>query len=332
MRQYRQKVAVIGAGIAGLSCASLLAGMGHGVVVFEKSRGTGGRTSTRKAEPDISFDHGAQYFTVRTPVLEKTVSSWIESGIVAEWKGRIIKIANDQFEPVGPLVRYVGVPGMTAMAQHLAKDLEIEKGTKITGVDRSSSQWVLADENGNRHGFFDQLIVALPSPQAAELLADHPLGKIPASVPMSPCWAVLAGFSKRIDYHWDGAFIHDSPLSWAARNSSKPGRNSSMDCWVLHANAHWSQSHLEEGPEQVIPKLLNAFSQAIGEPLPDRFYEAAHRWRYSIGGENLKPKDLFHEPTGLTLCGDWANGGRFEGAYLSGISAAENLLQHIPPA
>jgi predicted NAD/FAD-dependent oxidoreductase len=40
-------IAIIGAGIAGITAARTLANAGHKVQVFEKSRGAGGRMSTR---------------------------------------------------------------------------------------------------------------------------------------------------------------------------------------------------------------------------------------------------------------------------------------------
>nr|WP_230944119.1 FAD-dependent oxidoreductase [Burkholderia vietnamiensis] len=41
-------IAIVGAGIAGLACARVLADAGHRVTVYEKSRGVGGRMSTRR--------------------------------------------------------------------------------------------------------------------------------------------------------------------------------------------------------------------------------------------------------------------------------------------
>jgi predicted NAD/FAD-dependent oxidoreductase len=183
------------------------------------------------------------------------------------------------------------------------------------------------DEAEVAYNGFDHLVVALPAPQTAELLANHPVGKIASSTPMAPCWAVLVGFEKKLDVPWDGAFIHDSALSWVARNSSKPGRDATKDCWVLHANAEWSAKHLEDSPESVIRLLLESFTCASGENLPAQFYKTAHRWRYSIGGSFINPRDLHDESMGLTICGDWVNGGRFEGAFLSGITAAESILK-----
>lgn len=61
-------LALIGAGIAGLSCATALQQAGLEVSLFDKSRGAGGRMSTRRGD-DWQCDHGAQYFPCRSGAL-----------------------------------------------------------------------------------------------------------------------------------------------------------------------------------------------------------------------------------------------------------------------
>ncbi|MBC7822907.1 MAG: FAD-dependent oxidoreductase, partial [Candidatus Parcubacteria bacterium] len=53
-------IAVIGAGVAGLTCAQQLHQAGYRVVVIEKSRGMGGRLATRRLQ-GTHADHGVCY-------------------------------------------------------------------------------------------------------------------------------------------------------------------------------------------------------------------------------------------------------------------------------
>jgi renalase len=75
--------AIIGAGIAGIACARTLVQAGHQVTVFEKSHTAGGRMSTRGSDFG-SFDHGAQYFTVRDERFAKALTvCWMS---MAAWR------------------------------------------------------------------------------------------------------------------------------------------------------------------------------------------------------------------------------------------------------
>jgi predicted NAD/FAD-dependent oxidoreductase len=329
-----RSVAVIGAGISGLICARTLQDHGLDVTVFEKSRGPGGRTATRRADPDLSYDHGAQYFTARDPHFARYVDAWIEQGIVSEWNARIVEIEGSEVRPkTDQPRRYVGVPGMKAMAQHLATDIELRRETRIVGLTRTSNRWELTVAGSHEHQSFDNVVVALPSPQAVDLLGEHPFATEVREVRMTPCWTVLAAFERQIDVPWDGAFVHDSPLGWVARNSSKPGRDPSVDCWVLQATPDWSTTHLELARPDVTAMLLAQFAKIISDPEPSPIHLDAHLWRFSATPQNLDRASLFDPTTGIAVCGDWLAGGRVEGAFRSGVAAAGYILREasIPP-
>jgi len=68
-------IAVVGAGLSGLTAARQLQSQGHHVTVYEKSAGVSGRMSTRQTELG-GFDHGAQYFTASTDRFKKEISDW----------------------------------------------------------------------------------------------------------------------------------------------------------------------------------------------------------------------------------------------------------------
>jgi predicted NAD/FAD-dependent oxidoreductase len=108
-----------------------------------------------------------------------------------------------------------------------------------------------------------------------------------------------------------------------ARNSSKPGRDREVDCWVLHGASDWSAANVEAAPEAAARDLMEAFAAAVGAPLPACRQVVAHRWRYSQGSDPADRRVLFDPEAGLAVCGDWLAGGRVEGAFLAGVRAAE---------
>ena len=67
------RVAVIGAGLTGLTCASRLMRAGMDVRVFDKGRGLGGRLASRRLENGLRFDHGATYVETDDPAFLRTL-------------------------------------------------------------------------------------------------------------------------------------------------------------------------------------------------------------------------------------------------------------------
>ena len=319
-------VAVVGAGISGLFAARTLVDHGLKVRVFEKSRGPGGRSSTRR-DGYYSFDHGAQYFTVRDDRFRRYVDSWIEDGLVQSWQGRIGTASGGEVQLKSDGInRFVGVPGMSAVAGHLASHLQITYDTKVRGIERTTNHWRLIKDSGEDLGSFKVVIVAMPPEQAAALLVESAnLIKQVQSVKMLPTWAVVAVFDRSLNLELDGMFAHNSPLSWMARNNSKPGRPR-HECWVLHGTNEWSASHLEEDEREVSAVLLQAFFEATGSKSIQPTFARAHRWRFALAENPLKVGCLWDEKLRLGVCGDWCHMSRIEGAFLSGVAMAGQVL------
>lgn len=326
-RQLR--VAVIGAGVSGLTCARSLKDQRFAVEVFDKARGVGGRASTRRMEDGSTFDHGAQYFTARDPRFEEQVRQWEEDGVVARWEGSIVGITRGKVERRSETtLRYVGTPTMNAICKALAQSCDVQLEALVGPIRKSKDHWQLTDTQGNEFGTFDFVVITTPPAQAVMLLAEVPtLAEKAQQVPMKGCWAVMAQFADRLDVSWDGAFVNDSPLSWLARNSNKPERNSDLELWVLHASPEWTEARLNATPETVSGDLLQAFQECIGRQRVSPLYAKAHRWLYAIPPEPLDVGAIVSDRDRVILCGDWCQGSRVEGAYLSGLAASEAILR-----
>ena len=329
----RRRIAVIGAGISGLACASELVARSFQVRVFDKSRGPGGRMSTRRVpmlEEGADFDHGAQYFTARAPEFTGYVQRWISEGVVEPWLGRIVAIGPEGLESSSGITqRFVGKPGMNSVCRHLSKALDIRFGTQIETVEKDARGWTLFDANKENFGRFDVVVSTAPAPQTAGLLVDAApdIAERARTVQMQPCWAILTAFSEPLRVAFDGAFVSEGPLSWVARTSSKPGRKRAPDRWVLHANPSWSEDHLEEDADRVVEPLLEAFFTASGMPSSRPSWTTAHRWRYALAASPLQDGYLYDATAGIGACGDWAKGNRVEGAFLSGRQMARAVAQ-----
>lgn len=321
-------IAIIGAGMSGLACARDLHAAGVSVQVFEKSYGVGGRMSTRKAEGDRFYDHGAQYFTARDKRFQQQVSDWLANGTVAEWQGHIVVLNNGKStEKQDANQRFVGVPNMREPSRQLAESVSITHATRIASLAREHERWHLQDDSGIHHGPFDGVVVSAPAPQAAELLSPIPeLAEQAQAATMLPSWATMAAFDEPLEAPFDGAFVHDSPLSWIARNNSKPNRPTAPEAWVLHATPEDAAENLERDPTEVAPMMLNAFWQATRLPPREPRQLLAHRWRYALPSAPLEDRCLFDPRLRVGACGDWCGGPRVEGAFLSGTAVAEKLL------
>ena len=315
------KVGIVGAGVAGLSAARSLVERGHTVKVFERGRVAGGRVATRILSAielprglsgEVAFDHGAQYFTVRDQRFSERAAEWDRDKVIAKWTGRIVSFDGEGWEDVDASTsRYVGTPGMSAIAAALADGIDIEYETKIETLD------------GLRQDF-DRVIVAVPADQARSLVAGLPvLGSKLSGLEVKANWTVMAAFEERVAARFDAAFVHGSALGWIARNTSKPKRNWKIDCWVLQASSGWSGAHADDRPDDVGAFLMDAFHDLVPAGLPKAFFATVHRWRYATADPPLAVGAIHDDASRITLCGDWCRGSRIEDAYLSGLIAAE---------
>ena len=236
-------IAIIGAGIAGLSCAKQLLQAGFDVELFEKSRGPGGRMSTRYVS-GWTADHGAQYFTARDPQFIQEIQTCIKNHAVASWHPRLKIFAADQWrDSTSAEKRFIGIPDMSSVGKYLAKDLSIQLNQTINQVQYKQDQWVLhSREVGEIKKTYDGLVIALPAPQVGALCnnLDTKIGEMVASFQMKGCWTVMVRFSNKPNVDFDAAFINHEIISWICRHQSKALRNGA-DSWTIHANPEWSQ-------------------------------------------------------------------------------------------
>jgi len=320
----RVDAAVVGGGMAGLAAARTLQDAGMTVEVFDRGHQCGGRVATRTFD-DARFNYGAQYFTARDRSFVERVERWQTNGVVETWRGRLMRIDSQTIKRSGDhKVRYVGVGGMQAIILAMAEPLIVHIKTVVGAVTRRGERWLLRSDEGNLLAEADRLIIAMPPRQAARLLpASHPLVERALPREMQPTWTLMVQWPAEIAIPFDAAFIEHPALSWMMR--APRGENA----WTIHSTHQWAEPRLQTDREQIAADLLREVSSLLEIGEVDPLFRRAHRWSFAAPTRPPRefPRSLVEAEERLALAGDWCVGPRVEGAYLSGVDAAEQLLE-----
>jgi predicted NAD/FAD-dependent oxidoreductase len=315
---------VIGAGLAGLVCGAELARSGFNVTVFDKGRFPGGRLASRDRDVN-SFDYGAQYFTAKDERFRKFLADVVRNGSAVRWDGKFGKMMDGSLVPeLVARPRYVGVPTMRSVVAEMAGELDLRLSHKVTEVSKTNGKWSLSgscEDEDKRQSFsldgYDFLVLNMPPAQAHALYPNSEL----LDLKLLPCCALLVSFDERLNIDFDGIATDDQIISWAARDSSKPGR-SAGERWVIHASPGWSLSNFDKSSDEIQDAMTKTFATIFNIELPVASFTKVHKWRYALPTSTRDLGCIFDSATAIAFCGDWCVAPRVEGAFLSGLSAA----------
>jgi renalase len=318
---------VVGAGISGLLAARELAAAGWQVVVLDKGSGAGGRMATRRVGR-ATFDHGAQFFTVRGERFGEIVDGWLREGVAEEWARGFADADGQPKEDGYP--RYRGSRGMTSIPKYLSRGLDVRTRERVVEVNLRNDGWEAATESGSRITGAALLLTA-PVPQSLALVAD---AAVPdgarrrlEEISYSPCLALLAVLDGPTGVPEPGGVqIKGEPLDWISDNKRKG--ISEAPGLTIHAGPEWSRAHFEADEAQVTVSLLGFAEHQLGTDLSSRVVETSlARWCYSwVKQPHPELCLVAREERALLFAGDAFGPSKVEGAALSGLAAADRLL------
>jgi renalase len=323
------RIAIIGAGLSGLMLARGLHDVAS-VTVFEKSRGIGGRMSTRYQDA-FSFDHGAQYFTAKTPEFRKFLEPHIASRLVQDWQPKLVTLEHwIQSQAVTATEGfYAAVPRMTSLCKSLAEDIDVQHQREIKRIERVDGVWHLTTSDGIDAGIFDWVISTAPALQTQRLLPKNFSGqdKLKDSR-MNGCFTLMLGYENAPTIEWDAAKIVGSPIGWIAVNSSKSGRPMGFSLVVQTSNK-WAEAHLEDPTDAIEARLMDELAKLTRTDVSGPTYTSLHRWRFASTQTAAGAPYLLDKDNRLAAGGDWCIRGRVEAAFTSARMLADAMRQEI---
>lgn len=312
------KVAVVGAGLSGLVAARRLADE-HEVVVLDKGRSVGGRLATRRIG-DAVLDHGAQFFTVRGDDFRVQVDDWVDRGLAHVWCHGF-SAAGDGYP------RYVGSGGMNSLAKDLAAGLDCRPNQLVFTLRRQEEGWDVVIDDGTVVSA-DAVLLTAPIAQSWALLAQSELD-VPEELfrcDYHRTIGLLTVLDRSSAVPEPGAVQLDpadasAPFGFVGDNQAKG--ISPVPAVTFHATQPWSLEHWDDDPEQLRSALLERAAPLLGDA---EVVEAqVKKWRFAGPREPWPDPCWVDEEHRVVLAGDLFAGPKMEGAFDSGVAAADAL-------
>ncbi|MFZ4715286.1 MAG: NAD(P)-binding protein [Bacteriovoracaceae bacterium] len=274
MKNVKPQIAIVGAGLGGIALARQLTQINLNVVLFEKSRGVGGRIATRRLGESF-FNYGVHDFEIG----QSNLSNLVQVGVNAN----ILKRDGN---------RCHAIQGINLWTKLLSENLEIKKEIHVDRLSINTHEIQLIDKNNEILGSFDTVVLALPAPQAFDLLSKSELVVSDlALVNYESCIKIMFKLKEQKEI---------SKLSTYFENFTFR-----QDVYAADLKQDWHGPWLTLDKEVIKENIIKLCQLDLND-----FSEFhAHKWRYSRVIESISPVVQFQlKEKQIYLVGDYFYG------------------------
>ena len=319
------RVAIIGAGLAGLSVARRLVGVGIESQLFDKSRGVSGRMATRRLEMrglNLRFDHGSPFLT---PPQMQAIAEQMNS------PAHPVPFDVATHSALGDESLICIADGMNQVGKWLARGLQVDLNRGVAAIAQSDSarQWQIVTADDVVIDDFDWVVTTTPPRQAADILrlSNSAVVRTLNTIEPQGCWSLMLVTEPSLPLglveHPKGEIIE------RVINENAKGRFSEhLGLYTVHAKRPWSQRHMESSKADVQNAMIAAL-QAVGFDSQNTLHAQLHRWLYAGVVQPLGQPYLADMQRGLICAGDWCLGNDIDSALASADATAAKVIQSL---
>lgn len=321
-------VAIIGAGITGLTIGTKLIEAGVSVTLFDKSRGVSGRLATRRAEVSgkvLRFDHGTPFLTTDQTLRLQQLGPSLKRDFLP-------KLATETSLVDSKKALYLSIPdGINRVGKRLAKKLNLHLNVAVTGVHRAAteSRWLVAPNPNETQQAFDWVILTTPPQQALKILesTQNTLSPLLNEIEPVGCWSLMLAMAEPLtgpDLLYPDSRIVERIICEHKKRRPCYG----MGVYTIQAHRSWSQHWIESNPKSVARMMLGELG-ALGYETSRVIHQQLHRWLYAGVSNPLDCGFLMDSQQRLMCAGDWCLGNDVGSALDSAEAAAAQIIQSL---
>ena len=319
-----KSIAIIG---AGFSAATLSYFIKKDLDFYEKSRGAGGRCSTRRVEDVGLFDHGLQYIKNPNPEFKGMLSDY------SVWQGNFKIFENNQLKNDVDKERIIHENGNNLLVKNLFKNKNIFVNKELKSIEKKSDhlQLTFKDETQEQ---YKTVVITAPFLQAYNLTKQFTENFFSNfNFSMLPNLTVMVAFNKSLKLDLSAiTFENDDVLGFAANENTKKKNliNKDLELWTIQSSLKYAVKNIKEyrnNKQFLIDEILKNFSNKLKINISNEqiHYSDIHGWLYAYNLNTSSPNCYWDSHLRLGICGDWFSGGNAENAFFNAKKLA-NLI------
>ena len=315
-------IAVIG---AGFSAATLCYFIEKDLDFYEKSRGVGGRCSTRRVDNVGLFDHGLQYIKSHNKEFKKFLKDY------SIWKGNFKIFQNNQLIDDLDKERIIHENGNNSLVKNLFRNKNVIFNKELKGLEKKSDHFNLTFKDDTQENY-KTVIISAPFQQAYNLtkqFTEDYFSKFNFS--MQPNLTLMIALNKGLKLNLSAiSFEDDDVLGFAANENTKKKDliNKDLELWTIQSSLKYAIKNIYEyrnNKQNLIDEMLKSFSIKLKVDIKkDNIeYSDIHGWLYAYNQKVTAPNCYWDKDLRLGICGDWFSGGNAENAFTNAKQLAK---------
>jgi renalase len=319
-----KNIAIIG---TGFSAATLGYFLKNDLDFYEKSRGVGGRCSTRRVDNVGLFDHGLQYVKSENSEFKKFLSDY------TIWQGNFKIFKNDQLKDDSNKERIINENGNNLLVKNLFKNKRVFVNKELKSLEKKNDCFQLNFKDSTQENY-KTVIITAPYQQAYNLtkqFTENYFSKL--NFTMQPNLTLMVAFNKSLNLNLSAtSFEDDDVLGFMANENTKKKSliNKDLELWTIQSSLKYAIKNIYEyrnNKESLADEMLKNLSVKLKIDIKKDYiqYSDIHGWRYAYGNKLDDANCYWNEDLRLGICGDWFSGGNADSAFINAKKLA-NLI------